>query len=52
MCARFSLTASPQQIAKLLDLDVAEVEPRINIAPSEMLLGAVEKDGQRQLREF
>jgi putative SOS response-associated peptidase YedK len=52
MCARFSLFATPDQIAELLDLEVSEVLPRYNIAPTQMLLGAIEKDGERQLREF
>lgn len=52
MCARFSLFATPAQIAQLLDLEVPEVLPRYNIAPTQMLIGAVERDGERQLREF
>jgi putative SOS response-associated peptidase YedK len=52
MCARFSLYATPAQIAKLLDIEVPEILPRYNIAPTQMLLGAIEKNGERQLREF
>jgi putative SOS response-associated peptidase YedK len=46
------LYATPAQIALLLDIEVPEVLPRYNIAPTQMLLGAIERDGQRQLREF
>jgi putative SOS response-associated peptidase YedK len=52
MCARFSLYATPAQIALLLDIEVPEVLPRYNIAPTQMLLGAIERNGERQLREF
>lgn len=52
MCARFSLYATPDQIAKLLDLEIPEVEARYNIAPTQMLLGAIERNGHKELREF
>ncbi len=52
MCARFNLFATPQQIAKLLDIDVPKFGPRYNIAPTQVLLGAVLREGGRQLREF
>lgn len=52
MCARFSLTASASEIARLLDVDPGEVESRLNIAPTDMVIGAVERDGERQIREF
>lgn len=52
MCARFSLYATPAQIAELLELDVPEIRPQYNIAPTEMLLGAIERDGVREWREF
>lgn len=52
MCARFSLYATPDQIARLLDIEVPEVEPHYNLAPTNMLLGAIERDGHRELRQF
>ncbi len=52
MCARFSLYATPAQIAELLEIDVPEVEPQYNIAPTDLVIGAIEKEGKRQLREF
>ena len=52
MCARFSLFATPAQIAELLDLAIPEVEPQYNIAPTETILGAIERDGIRQIRQF
>lgn len=52
MCARFSLYATPAQIAELLEIDVPELTPGYNIAPTDTVLGAIERDGERQLREF
>ncbi len=39
MCGRFTLTASPQEVAKFFDLDVLEgFPPRYNIAPTQPIL--------------
>ena len=52
MCARFSLTASPAEIARLLDVDPGEVAERIQISPTDQVIAAVVKEGERQIREF
>jgi putative SOS response-associated peptidase YedK len=52
MCARFSLYATPAQIALLLDIEIPDTPPRYNIAPTQTVLGAIERTGERQLREF
>ncbi len=52
MCARFSLTASPAEIARLLDVDPGEVAERIQISPTDQVIAAVDKEGERQIREF
>ncbi|MFI5384931.1 MAG: SOS response-associated peptidase [Fimbriimonadales bacterium] len=52
MCARFSLYATPAQIAQLLEIEVPAFEPHYNIAPTQTVLGAIEREGERQLREF
>lgn len=52
MCARFSLTASPAEVARLLDVAPEQIEARLNIAPTDTVIGAIERDGERLIREF
>ena len=41
MCGRFALTASPQEVAELLELEMLEAfPPRYNIAPTQPILMA------------
>ena len=50
MCGRFSLTASPQEVADLLGLEEIDAfPPRYNIAPTQPVLMAV--DGPSGKRE-
>lgn len=52
MCARFSLFATPDQIADLLGLEFPPTPPRYNIAPTQPVVGAVLREDGRELREF
>jgi putative SOS response-associated peptidase YedK len=52
MCGRFTLTASPEQLAELFDLPEAPVlEPRYNIAPTQPV-GVVRLNPQTKAREW
>jgi putative SOS response-associated peptidase YedK len=53
MCARFTLTSTSSEVARLLGLeDLPDFEPRVNIAPSEDALVEVLEDGRPQLRSM
>jgi putative SOS response-associated peptidase YedK len=51
MCGRFTLTVSARLLAELFDLDeVADLEPRYNIAPTQsVLIMRASEDGARHL---
>ncbi|GAA0348423.1 SOS response-associated peptidase [Bacillus carboniphilus] len=55
MCGRYSLTISPEDIIENFLIDeflVDDWSPRFNIAPSQMVLGAVEHAGKRRAGYF
>jgi putative SOS response-associated peptidase YedK len=56
MCGRFTLQITPEELQFLLDLESPEDKgrnfpPRYNIAPTQEILFATERDGQRKLVE-
>lgn len=54
MCGRFTLRATPAELAEFFELSRApQIEPRANIAPTQQVLGIVLHDGEvRQAQEF
>lgn len=49
MCARYTLTARPELIADLFDLDLlVDIVPRFNVAPTQQVLAVRAPDGQRE----
>lgn len=51
MCGRFTLRTPAKDVGQLFDVNVPELEPRYNVAPSQDL-PAVRLDGQTGQREF
>lgn len=51
MCARYSLTAAPDHLEKLLQTELPEgLQPRYNIAPSQSILAVVAEKAGRESR--
>jgi putative SOS response-associated peptidase YedK len=52
MCGRFAQRSDPKRLAKEFKVDMPEVEPRYNIAPTQEILGVLASEDGREMKFF